>query len=457
VSLLLPPYTTGTVSVAAGATTITGVSTLWTDSSAQEGDLFVHAASGLCVLIRARVDGGHLTIDAWPGSTLSGAAYRIEKISPLRYAWGTAQATSQKLLDTLDGVTIYNVTGAAPDDSLGEEGQLALKFNGGVVQAWEKQSGVWVSQGIILGLAYAGEWNSATPYPASIRVSENGSSYASKQASTNVRPSTDTGFVYWDKIGAQGAPGANGATFTSGSSVPTGGADGDFYLRDTNGDIYRKISGIWTVIFNTKGATGATPAIAGTSSSAATVGTGPKIFQTQAGLAIVANQRYGVTNVAGDRAMVGRVTSYVGTTLTIDVDYVKGVGADSSWTLAIAGETGPEGGTGVSGPRGDGGAPGIQGPVGPASTVPGPQGPVGAGLTWNASGTLAQRVTYDGQTTGYAFLQTDSAPAKLWIKASNTSADWAGPFYQGGTAAVGDWGLITDSVIDMYDYGSIAA
>lgn len=454
-SLLLPPYTTGTVTVANGATSIVGTSTLWGASNAREGDLFVHVATGLGVLIRDVPDATHLTIDAWPGTSLTAAAYRIEKTSPLRYAWGTALADVQRLLDTLNGQTFYTVIGDAPDNAYGEDDQYALKSNGGGWKLWLKTGGVWVLQGAPAGLTYRGEWSGATPYVVNDRVSLNGSSYLAKASNTNVNPSTDTSHTYWDAGGVKGDAGTNGATWSSGSGVPSGGAAGDFYFRDVNGDIYKNLAGTWTVIFNNKGATGATPVLSGTSSSSVIVGTGLKTFPTQAGMAIVPGARYRAVNTAGDRVMVGAVSAYSGTSLTLNVDFTQGTGADSNWTLTIAGDTGPQGGTGVSGPRGDAGPTGATGLTGAASTVPGPKGDTGSGFAWNASGTFAQRASYDGQTTGYAFLETDASPFVLWVKASNTSADWAGPVPIGGSVIVGDRGHITDSITQRFDRGHI--
>jgi len=56
--------------------------------------------------------------------------------------------------------------------------------------------------------------------------------------------------------GAAGTPGTNGATWSSGSIVPTGGNDGDFYLKTDNYDVYKKASGTWSVLLNIKGVPG---------------------------------------------------------------------------------------------------------------------------------------------------------------------------------------------------------
>lgn len=66
--------------------------------------------------------------------------------------------------------------------------------------------------------------------------------------------------------GPKGEPGANGATWFSGAGAPAGGegANGDFYLRTSNEDVYKKVGGVWSVITNIKGEKGETGATGGT-------------------------------------------------------------------------------------------------------------------------------------------------------------------------------------------------
>jgi hypothetical protein len=60
-----------------------------------------------------------------------------------------------------------------------------------------------------------------------------------------------------DITGPAGPTGAAGAKWTSGSGIPTGGVDGDFYLRN-DGVVWSKNSGSWgTTSINLKGAAGA--------------------------------------------------------------------------------------------------------------------------------------------------------------------------------------------------------
>ncbi len=69
-----------------------------------------------------------------------------------------------------------------------------------------------------------------------------------------------------------------GTTWYTGSGVPDNGvgANGDFYLRSTNGDVYVKSAGTWSVSLNIKGATGDTGATGSTGATGDTGATGPQ-------------------------------------------------------------------------------------------------------------------------------------------------------------------------------------
>lgn len=75
-----------------------------------------------------------------------------------------------------------------------------------------------------------------------------------------------------------GAPGQRGSQILFGSGAPSGGLglNGDMYINNTNGDVYSKISGTWTLELNIKGATGAAGA-AGATGAAGASGT-TKLF-----------------------------------------------------------------------------------------------------------------------------------------------------------------------------------
>lgn len=76
--MTLPTYTTGTVGVANGGTTVTGVGTVWSGVNVREGDFF--ARSDGVALITGVTDTTHITITPWPGATIaSGGAYTIHQ------------------------------------------------------------------------------------------------------------------------------------------------------------------------------------------------------------------------------------------------------------------------------------------------------------------------------------------------------------------------------------------
>lgn len=157
--------------------------------------------------------------------------------------------------------------------------------------------------------------------------------------------------------GAAGTNGTNGTTWTSGSAVPSGGSDGDYYLRTTNYDVYLKTSGTWSVLLNIKGATGATGSTGSTGStgtaganatmvvtstdtvSLANSGNVTLTFGSQPNLGIVVGSRARFYNSAST-FMEGIVFAQTSTSITITADYKVGVGSYSAWTILIAGELG---------------------------------------------------------------------------------------------------------------------
>lgn len=55
----------------------------------------------------------------------------------------------------------------------------------------------------------------------------------------------------------------------------------------------------------------------------------------------------------------------------------------------------------------------------------------GTMFKYDASGSLADRALYDGRPKGFGFLVLSGTTANLYVKASATSGDWAGPFAYG--------------------------
>lgn len=107
-----------------------------------------------------------------------------------------------------------------------------------------------------------GAYSAGTTYAVGDLVSRLGTTYIAETISTGQAPESspsdwsvvaakgDTGATgATGSTGATGAAGTNGATWTSGTSAPSGGSDGDFYLKTDSKEVYKKISGSWTFQF----------------------------------------------------------------------------------------------------------------------------------------------------------------------------------------------------------------
>ncbi|MCS0501371.1 tail fiber domain-containing protein [Ancylobacter mangrovi] len=106
-------YATGTLSVAAGGTVVTGAGTLWT-MVLQPGDTLF--ADGLLVPITTVDSNTQLTLGfAWPGDALEDAAYVARYDSPVRYSNAYLAQRAQELVRAaalLEGTAPYYVARA---------------------------------------------------------------------------------------------------------------------------------------------------------------------------------------------------------------------------------------------------------------------------------------------------------------------------------------------------------
>lgn len=158
----------------------------------------------------------------------------------------------------------------------------------------------------------------------------------------------------------------------SGAPATTLGANGDYYLNDVTGDVYKKSAGTYTIVANIRGATGlmGLQGLAGPAGPIGPVGaTGP------AG----AKGATGATGPAGAQGVAGPVGPAGATGATGLTGAVGPAGAQG-----VAGPVGPTGATGLTGAAGPAGPQGVAGPVGPAGAtgLTGAAGPKGdTGLT----------------------------------------------------------------------------
>jgi hypothetical protein len=132
--------TGGTISVSNGATAVTGSGTAFTQAFA--GSLLI--ADGNVVPISVISSDTALTIsEAWPGTTLSGAAYSIVLISQAHSLSAQNQQRLQELLNALElKGEIHYVTGA-PASGLGDDGDTAIRLDTSAI--YRKASGAWTA------------------------------------------------------------------------------------------------------------------------------------------------------------------------------------------------------------------------------------------------------------------------------------------------------------------------
>lgn len=108
-SVILPSvFKDGTVTIANGATAVTGVGMLWTQAILP-GDFF-GVQAGLVVEILSVTDDTHLVLaDPWPGTSITAGAYKIMLQSDL----GRMQETSRQLLTQMQSGNLYSFSGLA--------------------------------------------------------------------------------------------------------------------------------------------------------------------------------------------------------------------------------------------------------------------------------------------------------------------------------------------------------
>ncbi len=109
---------------------------------------------------------------------------------------------------------------------------------------------------------------------------------------------------------------------------------GDLYPFGVLAEAHRKIE----VLIRDKAA------FVATSVTEVTIGTGVKIFTVEAGRQFAPGQTAVIADAEDPgNAMVGAVTDYTGTQLTVNVMSVSGAGTISDWSIGISGPVGPQG------------------------------------------------------------------------------------------------------------------
>ncbi|SFN02519.1 hypothetical protein SAMN05216573_10773 [Bradyrhizobium sp. Rc3b] len=302
----LNSYSTGTASVSAGGTTITGSGTIWSGTNIKPGDIF--QIGNFQSVISDVTDTTHLVIPPWGGGAQTGVAYTIWQVSPQRFAGAEAMATVNQLVAAFrtSGFFVFvDIDATEPDPSLGDDGQYAFQPTTG--KTWVKSAGVWAYLGIYKGFNFTGAYNGSTTYSVGDVMTDAGSSYVWINA-TPGSGHTAPNATYWQLLASKGDTGSTG---------PTGAGYG------------------------------------GTSTTSLAIGTGSKAFTTQAGLAYTNGARVRASSAANPTTdwMEG-VATYSGTSLTISVDKTNGSGTHADWNFNVGGEPGTVGVSSIAGNTG---------------------------------------------------------------------------------------------------------
>lgn len=186
------PYVTGTVALSNGSAAVVGTGSGWALAGlGTQANLLI--VNGVAALVDTVTDDTHLTLTkAWPGSTVSGAAYEL-------VAFPQDGVTLTKefrdfLVKLLGQGLMYYVTDAAPAAEVGEDGNFAVKISAGLWTFWVKTSGAWVLLGTPAGINWRGVWNAGANYLIGDAVSRLGSAYIAIAAGSNRAPETNAGF-----------------------------------------------------------------------------------------------------------------------------------------------------------------------------------------------------------------------------------------------------------------------
>ena len=326
-------YSTGTLSVANGATTVTGTLTGW-NSTVRAGD-FLFIGDNTAVEVGAVADNVTLTLARpWPFATVTNGSYAIAQ----GLLWGDVTRLAQEVANALANSTQILSGIGVPSNSLGTDG--SAYFRQDAPELYFKTGASWGAAISLVG----------PPGPA---------------GATNITTSTTSRTI---------GTGTMSFTVAAGLALQTG-----MRMRATSGANYMEgpiasYSGTtlsitmdrfvgsgsfasWNIApVGDKGDSGAAgPGYNATSTSSVAIGTGSKAFSIGTGYAFAAGQR---ARAARDTSnyIEGLVASYTGGTLTITADRAVGSGTYTSWTLGLAGDPG---GQGIQGIQGNPGPPNV--------------------------------------------------------------------------------------------------
>lgn len=328
-------YSTGTLSVANGATTVTGTLTGW-NSTVRAGD-FLFIGDNTAVEVGAVVDNVTLTLARpWPFTTVTNGSYAIAQ----GLLWNDVTRLAQEVANALANSTQILSGIGVPSNSLGTDG--SAYFRQDAPELYFKTGASWGAAISLVGPQGPAGATNITTSTTSRTIGTGTMSFtvaAGLALQTGMRMRATSGANYME------GPIASYSGTTLSITMDRFVGSGSFAS--------------WNIApVGDKGDSGAAgPGYNATSTSSVAIGTGSKALSIGTGYAFATGQR---ARAARDTSnyIEGLVASYTGGTLTITADRAVGSGTYTSWTLGLAGDPG---GQGIQGIQGNPGPPNVLG------------------------------------------------------------------------------------------------
>ncbi|MCP1852780.1 MULTISPECIES: LamG domain-containing protein [unclassified Bradyrhizobium] len=350
----LASYSTGTVTIAANGTTVTGTGTIWSGVNVRPGDIL--QVGSFQTIISDVTDVTHLVIPQWGGGAQTDVAYTIWKWFPQRVVGASAAQDVSDLVGALKVTGFFWFVDAAlsaPDPSLNaSDGQYALQPSTG--KMWVKEDGDWTFLGLYKGLSFKGVYNAGTTYSAGDVQTTAGTSYVwINPTPGSGHPAPD--LTYWQVLAAKGDKGDTGSVPWSATlnwATATNYVVGPpaSIVVGPNKNIYQCIVPHLSGTFSADLAAGkwlliGQSATEGTSPTSLLIGVGAKTFSTQVGLSYQNGVRLRASSNAAPTNWMEGVCTYdpVNGTISMTADNSGGAGTFADWNFNRVGERGQPG------------------------------------------------------------------------------------------------------------------
>ena len=178
-------------------------------------------------------------------------AIALERVDSATTSAATTSSTD------VDTVTVWRDGAGAPSDATGNDGDYYLNDTTGDV--YTRSGGHYTIVANIKGAtgstgaagAAGSVWHDASGIPGA-GLGANGDYYLDDATGNVYAKAAGAWSIVATILGPAGSAGSPGSVWYNGSGAPSAGLgiNGDYYLDITNGDVYSKAAGTWTLIMN---------------------------------------------------------------------------------------------------------------------------------------------------------------------------------------------------------------